>query len=255
MLANVAENTPSALCQGSLTPELYLLHSSNSVADKQVKLHLLLPVTPHPSRYHLNHPPPRLVRGKIAFHETCPWCQRDWGPLLYTHNPETPTYWHRQGIMTSALQMSQPGNGDAEWSGDWPSDIELPPPPQNLWLRRAVPGDDWNYISTWAAYAWTWRAKSHIRKSLWAFYYYFKINKKIWIYLLSGWGIDLDYCSIQWIALKMNQDHSVIFEIVPKYCISDSFDYDGSSISSKGFLPAVVEIMVIWIKFTHSSLV
>ena len=31
-----------------------------------------------------------------------------------------------------------------------------------------------------------------------------------------------------------------------KYCISDSFvDYDGYSISSKGFLPTVVDIMVI----------
>ena len=43
-----------------------------------------------------------------------------------------------------------------------------------------------------------------------------------------------------------NRDHSVIFEIAPKYCISDSFvDYDGYSIASKGFLPMVVDIMVI----------
>ena len=38
-------------------------------------------------------------------------------------------------------------------------------------------------------------------------------------------------------------DHSVIFEIASNYCISDSFD--GYSISSKGFLPTVVDIMVI----------
>ena len=32
----------------------------------------------------------------------------------------------------------------------------------------------------------------------------------------------------------MNRDHSVIFEIASKYCISDSFvEYDGYSISSK----------------------
>ena len=38
------------------------------------------------------------------------------------------------------------------------------------------------------------------------------------------------------------------------YCISDPIaDYEGDSISSKGFLPTVVVIMVIWIKFTHSS--
>ena len=30
-------------------------------------------------------------------------------------------------------------------------------------------------------------------------------------------------------------------------------DHDGYSISSEGFLPAVVDIMVIWVKFTHSS--
>ena len=40
---------------------------------------------------------------------------------------------------------------------------------------------------------------------------------------ISGWGIDLDYCDIECFALEMNQDHCVIFEIAPKYCISDSF--------------------------------
>ena len=36
------------------------------------------------------------------------------------------------------------------------------------------------------------------------------------------------------------------FEIVSKYCISGSFvDHDGYSISSEGFLPAVVDIRVI----------
>ena len=58
--------------------------------------------------------------------------------------------------------------------------------------------------------------------------------------------MDLDYCNIEWFALETNGDHSVIFEIAPKYCISDSFvDYEGYSISSKGFLPTVVDIMVI----------
>ena len=50
----------------------------------------------------------------------------------------------------------------------------------------------------------------------------------------------------KWFALEMNRDHSVIFETAYKYCISDSFvDHDGYSISSKGFLPTVVDIMVI----------
>ena len=63
---------------------------------------------------------------------------------------------------------------------------------------------------------------------------------------VTGWGIDLDYCDTEWFALEMNRDHSVIFEIASKYCISDPFvDHDGYSISSEEFLPAVVDIMVI----------
>ena len=59
-------------------------------------------------------------------------------------------------------------------------------------------------------------------------------------------GQGLDYCDIEWFALETNRDHSIIFEIASKYCISDSFvDHNGYSISSEGFLPAVVDIMVI----------
>ena len=56
---------------------------------------------------------------------------------------------------------------------------------------------------------------------------------------------DLDYCDIEWFALEMNRDHSVVFETASKYCILDFFvEYDSYSISSKGFLPTVVDIMV-----------
>ena len=42
-----------------------------------------------------------------------------------------------------------------------------------------------------------------------------------------------------------NRDHSVVFETAPKYCILDTFvDYKGYSISTKGFLPTVVDIIV-----------
>ena len=69
---------------------------------------------------------------------------------------------------------------------------------------------------------------------------------------VTGWNIDLDYHDIEWLALEMNRDHAVIFEIASKYCISGSFvDRDGYSISSKGFLPPVVDIMVILVKFIH----
>ena len=56
----------------------------------------------------------------------------------------------------------------------------------------------------------------------------------------------MTYHDIEWFALEKNRDHSVIFEIASKYCISDSsVDHDDYSIFSKGFLPTVVDIMVI----------
>ena len=56
------------------------------------------------------------------------------------------------------------------------------------------------------------------------------------------------------VSFEMNRDYSVIFEIASKYRISEFFvDYEGYSISSKGFLPTVVDIMVVWVKSIHSS--
>ena len=64
--------------------------------------------------------------------------------------------------------------------------------------------------------------------------------------LQNSQSIDLDYRDIEWVAQETNRDHSVVFEIASKYCILDFFvDYDSYSISSKGFLPTVVDIMVI----------
>ena len=74
------------------------------------------------------------------------------------------------------------------------------------------------------------------------------LHKTIQLQLLQlySWGIDLDCIDIEWFALEKNRDHSVIFETASKYCISDSFvGYEGYSISSKGFLLTVVDIMVI----------
>ena len=45
-----------------------------------------------------------------------------------------------------------------------------------------------------------------------------------------------------------NKDNFVIVETEPKYCISEVFvDYEGYSISSKGFLPTIVDKMIIWL--------
>ena len=72
------------------------------------------------------------------------------------------------------------------------------------------------------------------------------LHRTIQLFSITGWGIDLDYRDIEWFALQTNRDHSVVFEIASKYCISDSFvDHDGYSISPKGFLLIVVDIMVI----------
>ena len=50
------------------------------------------------------------------------------------------------------------------------------------------------------------------------------LHRTIQLQLLSvtGWGIGLDYHDIEWFVLGKNRDHSVVFEIAPKYCISDS---------------------------------
>ena len=74
------------------------------------------------------------------------------------------------------------------------------------------------------------------------------LHRSIQLQLLqrTGWGIGLDYRDIESFALETDRDHSVVFEIASKYCILDSLvDHDGYSISSKGFLPSVVDIMVI----------
>ena len=68
---------------------------------------------------------------------------------------------------------------------------------------------------------------------------------------ISGWDIDMNHCDVEWITLETNQDHSVIFETAPKYWIPDSADYEIYSISSKGFLPTIVDIMVIRINVAY----
>ena len=74
------------------------------------------------------------------------------------------------------------------------------------------------------------------------------LHRTIQLQLLQHYwsGIDWDYCDIERFALETSRDHFVVFEIASKYCILDSFvDHDGYCISSKGFLPTVVDIRVI----------
>ena len=74
------------------------------------------------------------------------------------------------------------------------------------------------------------------------------LHRTVQLQLLQHYwsGHRLEICDVEWFALETSRDHFVAFEIASKYCISDFFvDYDGYSISSKGFLPTVVDIMVI----------
>ena len=74
------------------------------------------------------------------------------------------------------------------------------------------------------------------------------LHRTVQLQLLQHYwlGHRLGLPDIEWFDLEMNRDHSVVFEIASKYCISDSFvDHDGHSISPEGFLPTVVDIMVI----------
>ena len=68
-------------------------------------------------------------------------------------------------------------------------------------------------------------------------------TKVIQVYALTSNAEEAD---VEWFALEMNRNQSVVFEIASKYGVSDLFvDYDGYFISSKGFLPTLVNIMVI----------
>ena len=66
-------------------------------------------------------------------------------------------------------------------------------------------------------------------------------------------GIDLDYCDIELFTLEMNRNHLSFLRLHPSTAFWTLVDYDGYSISSKGFLPTVVDITVVYVKFTHSS--
>ena len=63
---------------------------------------------------------------------------------------------------------------------------------------------------------------------------------------INGCGIDLDYCDIELFALEMNRDHSFVFETAAKIAFwTLLLTMMVTPISSKGFLPTVVNIMVI----------
>ena len=99
-----------------------------------------------------------------------------------------------------------------------------------------------------------WTVDGIAKSQTWLSDFQFHFIEPFSFFSITGWGIDLAYCDTEWFTLETNRDHSVVFEVSPKKCISDSLvDNEGYSISSKGFLSTVVDLMVIWVKFTHSS--
>ena len=79
--------TPGPLTSTGPRPARNRAHSRRWAAGEQAKLHLPLPIariTPWTI------PPPFTptspVCGKIVFHKTSPWCQKGWGPLLYSRS-------------------------------------------------------------------------------------------------------------------------------------------------------------------------
>ena len=123
-----------------------------------------------------------------------------------------------------------------------------------LSLLRFVLKAKFAYYSTWLP---TFAFQSPIMKRTFFFWMlvledFVCLHRTIQLQLLQCYC--LGHRLGEWFALETNRDHSVIFEIASRYCISDSFvDHDSYSISSEGFLPTVVHVMVIWVKFTHSS--
>ena len=57
-----------------------------------------------------------------------------------------------------------------------------------------------------------------------------------------------------WMVCLGNKQIILLFlRFHPSTAFQTLVDFDGYSISSKGFLPTVVDIMVFWVKSTHSS--
>ena len=67
-----------------------------------------------------------------------------------------------------------------------------------------------------------------------------------------SWGIDLDYCDNEWFALETKRSFCHSWDCTQSQNPNSFAGYESYSISSKGFFPTVVDIMVFWIKFTLS---
>ena len=73
----------------------------------------------------------------------------------------------------------------------------------------------------------------------------FTVTVNFSFFSISGWGIDLDYCDVEWFALITTKIILLFLRLHPSTAFWTLIDYGDYSISSKGFFPTVVGIMVI----------
>ena len=75
------------------------------------------------------------------------------------------------------------------------------------------------------------------------------MNQDHWFIWINEWvlGIHSSMNPWRWIKIILS-----FLRMHPNTAFWTTVDYEGYSISSKGFLPTVVDTIVIWIKFTHS---
>ena len=72
------------------------------------------------------------------------------------------------------------------------------------------------------------------------------LHKTIQLQLLQHYWLGIAWITVnEWFALEMNRDHSVVLRLHPSTAFWTLVDYEGYSISSKGFLPTVEDTMVI----------
>ena len=70
-------------------------------------------------------------------------------------------------------------------------------------------------------------------------------NVNFSFFSVTGWGISLDYRDIKWFAWKQTEMILSFLRLHPSTAFWTPVDHDGYSVSSKGFLSTVVDIMVI----------
>ena len=71
----------------------------------------------------------------------------------------------------------------------------------------------------------------------------FTVTVSFSFFSISGWGVDLDNCNVEWFAFVTTRIILLFLRLHPSTAFWTLIDYGDYSISSKGFFPTVVGIM------------